>query len=403
MNHFEELGLKLTANESEIIGAYRDLRRRFDADPARLANIEQAYAVLCHPVRRRAYLELLRKGQVGLTTEQSGPKPAMNRGSGQKPATDTPAADPAGIRQTPVIPASSESPTGRTGSTQATKSVRVPTQLGNAPTPSKPETKGEDVYATAKGPPAMPVPPPAGGSGSVRRHTEIGAAPPARTSGRAAAAPVADSSEPKKAAPLRSGSQSGVIQPRQPAKQGMANTGAPQSTGTTGVARRGGHVKRSSTVVDTSSGARPYKQEREKVSEEGTVVRVPATEPSASNAGISRVAMPIPRGQVKPPYVVVEFDGSERVYQLKPGENYIGRPSNEATDYLAVPLDGDNRYVSRRHAIVLIRTNSCEFTDVSGNGTVLDNENLPKDKSVRIRNGAVAIIEQRKLRFVLEA
>lgn len=68
------LGIDRTATQQEIRRAYRRLVRQFHpdgptgdrADPARLAEVFEAYSVLGHPHRREAYDQALHRAEAAL-------------------------------------------------------------------------------------------------------------------------------------------------------------------------------------------------------------------------------------------------------------------------------------------------------------------------------------------------
>lgn len=105
--YYEVLGVSRTASADTIQAAYRRLARRHhpdvapDADPARMAAINGAWAVLGDADRRRAYDVALGVGesQVRRTVRADGPDP------GWRPLDDDGDVDPQLLDDQPVRPA----------------------------------------------------------------------------------------------------------------------------------------------------------------------------------------------------------------------------------------------------------------------------------------------------------
>ncbi|HEY9077717.1 MAG TPA: FHA domain-containing protein [Anaerolineaceae bacterium] len=98
--------------------------------------------------------------------------------------------------------------------------------------------------------------------------------------------------------------------------------------------------------------------------------------------------------------VTVEFKGKTEVYQLQEGENLVGRPAKDSIP--AVPLPDPERFISRRHAKILVNRNGCQLVDLgSDNGTTLNRVRLTPNTPYPLKNHDLIVIEDRQIRITI--
>ena len=96
-------------------------------------------------------------------------------------------------------------------------------------------------------------------------------------------------------------------------------------------------------------------------------------------------------------HVMCLYAGETNEYQLKEGENIIGRPPKNGTSP-DIPLVDADHFISRRHAVILVKGSKYLLQDMgSDNGSSLNGERLLPLTSYPLKDGDVIDIEERQL------
>jgi len=104
-----------------------------------------------------------------------------------------------------------------------------------------------------------------------------------------------------------------------------------------------------------------------------------------------------PEDQAKRDYVLYSFGGDQKEYGLKEGENVIGRPPTNGAPP-DIPLPDPEKYISRRHALIIVEGSHYSIKDMgSKNGTLINGQRLPGSIPHPLKNGDVIEIEKRRL------
>ncbi len=120
--------------------------------------------------------------------------------------------------------------------------------------------------------------------------------------------------------------------------------------------------------------------------------RKPVTDPASGPPTVTEEAGTAPT-------LELSYRGRRRVFALRPGENLIGRPPRQG-DPPDIPIEDDERYVSRRHAMVRVEASGCSIEDLkSDNGTSLNGQRLEPERAYPLKDGDVIQIQGRELRL----
>jgi hypothetical protein len=118
------------------------------------------------------------------------------------------------------------------------------------------------------------------------------------------------------------------------------------------------------------------------------------TKPNRLNPGIMASEYEKPK---KRAFITIMYAGEKMEFALKEGENIIGRPSKKGMPP-DVPLADADRFVSRRHAMVVVKGSKYLLHDMgSANGSYLNNERLQPLTYYPLKDGDVIEIEGRRL------
>jgi curved DNA-binding protein CbpA len=341
--YFKILGLPENANDAQIADARKKRKAECQNDPAQLERIEEAYRVLANPLTRSRYLKMLRTdgpaGAGGGISPQAEP-------AGEKPATDSSISAP---RPTDFL---KRQPMARP-KTEFLDPSQLPGNTAPQPGPAQ----------AAVQPNSTP------GQVSARPKTQFLDLPTASKEQKNTGEPAKE--PPGGAAGAKPGAAAGTASARGPRPKteyldlNNPSAGAPSEPGANQSAQPG---RDSSTRRSRSEDTRTLDQQ-------------------ATPAKLLTVR------------VAVSYQGKTEEFTLQPGVNIIGRPSPGSTESPSVPLPDPERYVSRRHAVIVIDGNRCVIRDESSNGTLLNGQRLPRTQEFPLSDGAEVIIEGRRLLF----
>jgi hypothetical protein len=145
--------------------------------------------------------------------------------------------------------------------------------------------------------------------------------------------------------------------------------------------------KRQRTVIGTADASAPTDHQ--------ALSMEPGKRPRTIPAGLS----PEKNEFEKKAYVICMYAGEKKEFSIKEGENIIGRPpANGPTP--DVPLADADRFISRRHAVILVKGEEYQFQDMgSDNGSLLNGKRLEPAIHYPLKDGDVIEIEKRQLIF----
>jgi pSer/pThr/pTyr-binding forkhead associated (FHA) protein len=146
-----------------------------------------------------------------------------------------------------------------------------------------------------------------------------------------------------------------------------------------------GHNKRPRTEMETTE---PTPKSEEPASNTGQVKRIQTTPEGTT---------PEKKKSKTRASIICMYAGEKNEYPLKEGENTIGRtPLNGNPP--DVPLKDADRYISRSHAVILVKGSKYLLQDMgSDNGSSLNGERLQPSTYYPLKDGDVIEIEERQL------
>ena len=390
--YFDILGIPEGAGYDRVEEGYQREKRRYAQDPARLRLIDQAYRTLISPYEREKYMQRLKS------------RPAPSGPGAQQPDQATPAPRRRGTailgnQDEPIPPtrqpSQSEKPVSSGG--------RNRTQLTNGRTPepppvpsagnkpgggrSKTQVMGSGPQPGGRTPETTPQE--TGGdksSGAVRRSkTQVmGNEPPA----------VNRTPEPPPQASTGSGRSKTQVMGNEPPAVSRTPEPSPQVTG--------GKRSKTGLVGDEARQEAQAPAHEPAVEQPG---RRP-TEPVSSPTPPKEKTQPEPVVVTPPPPqdwdIEVTYQGGvQNRFAIHEGENLVGRPPKDGP-MPVVALPDEQRFISRKHAIIILKGGSIFIQDCgSDNGTYVNGKRLDAGTNYPLKPGDVVTIENRELRLRL--
>ena len=400
IDYYEILGLPYTATDSQIGEVYRRLKIETEGNPERLRQVEEAYAILANPIRRKKYLASL------ITTKSGG--------------TQVPRE---GTIVHPLPPALSTKDTSAPGSShkQTTESLEP----------------GQDVRLQ---PSIQPIKPKTSPGGQIKRQPtefidtkqEVEHATPQKT-GKPASQPETHT----KRQPTEFFEQDQVVKP-EPPRQTIEIV----SPSLTRPARQPTEFYELEQPIQpsfisehpkVSQGRQPTEfvesEPNEKPQNEAQMLQTPSpsviakrqpTEhpgpvgeiPKSPRPGLRLPTYPMAQAITQAPtepfqappvyqrkdyYVQVSYLGKIETFPLKPGKNIIGRPLKQGS-LPDIPLPDPTKYISRKQAIISVEGNQLTITDPgSSNGTSLNSVRMAPMQAYPLTENDLITIEGREL------
>lgn len=365
--YFSILGLPFDATDAEIGEAHVQLKAQHKSDQAYLQRLDDAYWHLSNPITRKQYVRTLRAqgvvDQVAETSSQEQPpshvpssrKHTSPEGGGlaDPPATAGSPTKRSARQRTEFLDAS---PSLDPGSHPSTESGR--TDTGHGSHGMRQRTEFLDANPTSK----PSVSPQAQGNIRQRQRTDF------------LDTPVVQSP------PTPSEKEKGTPHVATPAVQTP-----PSTVGSAPASPRGATSADSSTPSPkATAGNKPLTPSP---SSEVTVLR--------GEVGHDATVM----HAIKTVVVEVSYRGDVKQYPLHSGANLIGRPPVQG-EPPAIPLPDPEKYISRRHAVIVWNGQHCRLIDQgSRNGTYLNDQRLQPQQEFDLKSGDIIVIEERRLRI----
>lgn len=384
--YFDILGIPEGAGYDRVQEGYQREKRRYAHDPARLRLIDQAYRTLISPYEREKYLQRLKSrtaqsGPGAQQPEQVSPSPRRHgtailgdqdehvppsRQSSQteKPVSGggrnrTQLTDGRTLEPPPVAPGGSK-PGGGRSKTQILGAE--PPSTGRTPEPPPQQTGGEKsspagrrnrTQVVGNEPPVVnrtPEPAPQSGKGSGRSKTQV-------------SEPIPGTSEPTP----------------------QVSAGKRRKTGLIGEEPQQGARSQGRESVAEQPGRQP------------TEPVPPPVQPRKKTQPESDITAPtVPQNWE----IEVTYQGGvQNRFAIRAGENLIGRPPKDGP-MPAIALPDEQRFISRKHAIIILQGGSIFIQDCgSDNGTYLNGKRLEAGSNYPLKPGDVVSIENRELRL----
>jgi len=433
IDYYEILGLSYTATDSQIGEVYRRLKIETEGNPERLRQIEEAYAILANPIRRKKYLASL------ITTKSGGAQVPLE-----------------GTIVHPLPPALSTKDLSAPGSShkQTTESLESGQEVRSQPSilPSKPkispggqikrqptefiDSKQEVVHATPQKtgkPAAQPA------SHPKRQPTEFiesgQEAKPAAP--RQASKPAAQPETHTKRQPTEFIEPDQVVKPEPPRQtiEPVPPSHARPARQPTEFYEPEQPVQPSfiSEPPQVSQGRQPTEfvesELNEKPQNEAQMLQSPSPSlisgrqptghpgpcgdiPESPKPGSRLPTYPMdqavtqaptepyqapPAGQRKDYYVQVSYLGKIETFPLKPGKNIIGRPPQQGP-HPDIPLTDPTKYISRKQAVISVEGNQLTIIDPgSSNGTSLNSVRMAPMQAYPLTENDLITIEGHEL------